>query len=166
MSSVNKVIILGNLGKDPEVRKTASGQSVTTLTIATTDRYISKSGESQEKTEWHSVVLWARLADLAGQYLRKGRSVYIEGRLETRSWDDRDGQKRYKTEIVASDMKFIGPKPEGSGNYAPSAAMAGAAASGGYSKSTPPAAEPPYPDYDFNQAPPPAGGGFEDDLPF
>jgi len=106
--SVNKVILIGNLGKDPELKHTSSGTAVATMTIATNERFKDKSGEWQDRTEWHNVVLWQRLAEIASEYLKKGRSVYVEGRLQTRSWEDKQGQKRYTTEIVASDLVLLG----------------------------------------------------------
>lgn len=109
MASVNKVILLGNLGADPEVRFTPSGQAVANFRMATTDSWTDRaSGQRQERTEWHRIVVWGKLAELAGEYLSKGRQVYVEGRLQTRQWDDRDGQKRYTTEIVANAMQFLG----------------------------------------------------------
>lgn len=118
MASVNKVIIVGNLGKDPELKRTPSGAPVTDFSVATTERFTDKSGNRKEETEWHNVVLWNKLAENASQYLRKGSSVYIEGKLKTRSWDD-NGQKRYRTEIIASAMQFLDGKPQeqGGGNY-------------------------------------------------
>ena len=111
--SVNKVILLGNLGKDPEVKYTPSGAPVAKLTLATNERYKDKGGEWQDRTEWHNVVLWQRLAEIAGEYLKKGSKVYIEGRLQTRSWDDKQtNQKRYMTEIVASDLVLLGGRGE------------------------------------------------------
>lgn len=106
--SVNKVILIGNLGKDPELKHTSNGTAVATMTVATNERYKDKNGEWQDKTEWHTVVLWQRLAEIAAEYLKKGRSVYVEGRLQTRSWEDKQGQKRYTTEIVASDLVLLG----------------------------------------------------------
>jgi single-strand DNA-binding protein len=106
--SVNKVILVGNLGKDPELKHTSSGTAVATMTLATNERYKDRNGEWQDRTEWHNVVLWQRLAEIAAEYLRKGRSVYVEGRLQTRSWEDKQGQKRYTTEIVASDLVLLG----------------------------------------------------------
>lgn len=106
MSGVNKVILLGRLGQDPEVRMTPSGQQVCKLRLATSETWM-KEGQKEEKTEWHTVVLWARQAELAGKFLRKGRNVYVEGRLQTRSWDGPDGQKRYATEVVATQMQFV-----------------------------------------------------------
>jgi single-strand DNA-binding protein len=106
--SVNKVILIGNLGKDPELKHTSGGTAVATMTVATNERFKDKSGEWQDRTEWHNVVLWQRLAEIAAEYLKKGRSVYVEGRLQTRSWEDKQGQKRYTTEIVASDLVLLG----------------------------------------------------------
>ena len=106
--SVNKVILVGNLGKDPELKHTGSGTAVATMTVATNERFKDKNGEWQDRTEWHNVVLWQRLAEIAAEYLKKGRSVYVEGRLQTRSWEDKQGQKRYTTEIVASDLVLLG----------------------------------------------------------
>jgi single-strand DNA-binding protein len=114
--SVNKVILLGNLGKDPEVKYTPSGTPVAKITLATNERFKDKSGEWQDRTEWHNVVLWQRLAEIAGEYLKKGGKVYIEGRLQTRSWDDKtSGQKKYMTEVVASDLVLLGGRGEGGG---------------------------------------------------
>lgn len=109
MSGVNKVIIVGNLGKDPEVK--AAGQTtVANFSLATSESYTDKSGKKQDKTEWHKVVAWGKLAELAGQYLKKGRQVYVEGKLQTREWE-KDGQKRYTTEVVATNITFLGSKP-------------------------------------------------------
>ena len=108
MAGVNKVILVGNLGRDPELRRTQSGSSVASFSLATTERWSDKSGERKDRTEWHNIVAWGKLADLANQYLKKGRSVYIEGRITNRSWDDKDGNKRYKTEIVANQIQFLG----------------------------------------------------------
>lgn len=106
--SVNKVILVGNLGKDPELRYTPSGAAVVTFSLATTERYKDRDGNRQEKTEWHNVVAWRQLAEICGKYLHKGKQVYIEGRIQTRSYDDRDGNKRYITEIVADQMQMLG----------------------------------------------------------
>jgi len=108
MASVNKVILLGNLGRDPETRYTTGGDAVTNLRIATTETWKDKSGEKQEKTEWHSVVLFGRQAEIAGEYLKKGRSVYIEGRLQTRKYTDKEGVEKYSTEIVGDRMQLLG----------------------------------------------------------
>ncbi|HEX8012438.1 MAG TPA: single-stranded DNA-binding protein [Casimicrobiaceae bacterium] len=119
MASVNKVILVGNLGRDPETRYTTSGDAVTNIRVATTDTWKDKNGEKQEKTEWHTVVFFGRQAEIAGEYLKKGRQVYIEGRLQTRKWQDKDGQDRYTTEIIADRMQMLGSR-EGGG--APAAA--------------------------------------------
>lgn len=136
MASVNKVILLGNLGRDPETRYTTGGDPVTNLRIATSEQWKDKSGEKQERTEWHTVVLFGRQAEVAGEYLKKGRSVYIEGRLQTRKWQDKDGQDRYSTEIVADRMQLIGSaRDAGSGGGGDvefgSAPARGAGAAGG-----------------------------------
>lgn len=108
MASVNKVILLGNLGRDPETRYTTGGDAVTNLSIATSEQWKDKNGEKQERTEWHRVVLFGRQAEIAGEYLKKGRSVYIEGRLQTRKYTDKDGVEKYSTEIVGDRMQLIG----------------------------------------------------------
>jgi single-strand DNA-binding protein len=121
MSSVNKVILIGHAGKDSEVRYTASGGAVANVSIATNEVWKDKqSGESQEHTEWHNVAFFGRLAEIAGEYLRKGRQVYVEGRLQTRKWQDKNGQDRYTTEIVATEMKLLGSR-DGTGNGTTSA---------------------------------------------
>jgi single-strand DNA-binding protein len=114
MASVNKVILVGNLGRDPETRYTTGGDAVTNIRVATTDTWKDKNGDKQEKTEWHTVVFFGRQAEIAGEYLKKGRQVYIEGRLQTRKWQDKEGQDRYTTEIVADRMQMLGSR-EGSG---------------------------------------------------
>ena len=115
--SVNKVILLGNLGKDPEVKFTPQGTAVAKLALATNERYKDKEGQWQDRTEWHNVVLWQRLAEIAGEYLKKGSKVYIEGRLQTRSWEDKQtNQKKYMTEVVASDLVLLGGRGEGAGD--------------------------------------------------
>ena len=108
MSGVNKVILIGRLGQDPEVRYTPSGQAVANFSMATSENWTGKDGQKQERTEWHKIVVWGRLAELCKDYLRKGRQVYIDGKLQTRSWDDKDGKKRYTTEIVANAVQFLG----------------------------------------------------------
>jgi single-strand DNA-binding protein len=115
MASVNKVILVGNLGKDPETRYTTGGEAVTNIRIATTDTWKDKAGEKQEKTEWHSVVFFGRQAEIAGEYLKKGRQIYVEGRLQTRKWQDKEGQDRYTTEIVADRMQMLGSREGGGG---------------------------------------------------
>ena len=114
--SVNKVILVGNLGKDPEVKYTPQGTAVAKITLATNESFKDKDGQWQERTEWHNVVLWARLAEIAGEYLKKGNKVYIEGRLQTRSWEDKQtNQKKYMTEVVAATMVLLGGRGEGGG---------------------------------------------------
>jgi single-strand DNA-binding protein len=108
MASVNKVILVGNLGRDPEVRLMANGEAVCNFSIATTDSWKDKSGTKQEKTEWHNIVMYRKLAEIAGEYLKKGRPVYIEGRLQTNKWQTKEGQDRYTTEIVADQMQMLG----------------------------------------------------------
>ena len=112
MSGVNKVILVGNLGANPEIRHTQGGQTVANLRLATTERWTDKSGQRQEATEWHRVVVWGKLADIAGQYLTKGRQVYVEGSIRTRQWQDQQGQKRYSTEIVARNLQMLGGRGE------------------------------------------------------
>ena len=104
---VNKVILIGNLGADPELKYTPSGVPVVNFSLATSESWTDKSGERQERTEWHRIVLWRKLAEIAGQYLRKGSKLYVEGKLQTRSWDDQSGQKRYTTEVVVNDMQML-----------------------------------------------------------
>jgi single-strand DNA-binding protein len=131
MASVNKVIIVGNLGRDPEVRYTPNGESITNVTIATTDTWKDKAtGEKKEATEWHRVVFFGKLAEIAGQYLKKGRQVYVEGALRTRKWTDKEGQERYTTEIVANEMKMLGSR-EGMSDAPPRESGGGAQAAGG-----------------------------------
>ena len=115
MASLNKVMLIGNLGKDPEVRYTASGTAVASFSLATSERFKNKNGEWEDKTEWHNITLWARQAEIAGEYLAKGKTVYIEGRLQTRKWQDKDGKDRYTTEIVGEKMVMLSGKGEGGG---------------------------------------------------
>jgi single-strand DNA-binding protein len=124
MAGINKVILIGRLGSDPEVRYTPSGVAVANFNIATSEEWKDKdTGEKRERTEWHRIVVWRRLGEICGEYLSKGRQVYVEGRLQTRDWEDRDGNKRYTTEIVATDVQFLGSRdssdsgrPRGSGS--------------------------------------------------
>lgn len=120
-SSVNKVILIGRLGKDPEIRSTPQGTTVAKFTLATDERFTDRSGEKQERTEWHNIVAWSKLAEICGQYLKKGKLVYIEGSLRTDSWEDKEsGQKRYRTEIVAQNMQMLDRKGDeggGGGSY-------------------------------------------------
>ena len=156
---VNKVILLGNLGADPETRYTASGSAVTNIRLATTDSWRDRqSGEQQERTEWHRVVFFGRLAEIAAEYLRKGRQCYVEGRIQTRKWQGQDGQDRYTTEIVASEMQLLGGR-EGGGGAAPprrgrDEAPGSAWPAGGGSTGAPPAPRSGPPD------------DFDDDIPF
>ena len=108
MAGVNKVIIIGRLGADPEVKAVSANNNVARLSIATSEAWTDRDGQKQERTEWHRVVAWGRLAELCGKYLSKGRQVFVEGRLQTRSWEDQQGQKRYTTEIVANNVQFLG----------------------------------------------------------
>ena len=112
MASVNKVIIVGNLGRDPEIRYTTSGTAVCNFSLATSETFKDKAGEKQEKTEWHNIQCWGKLAELAGEYLAKGKTIYLEGRLQTRKWQDKNGVDRYTTEIVAEKIQFLSPKGE------------------------------------------------------
>ena len=149
MASVNRVILVGNLGKDPELRYMPDGAAVTGVSIATTESWKGKSGEKQEKTEWHRVSFFGRLAETANQYLRKGSQVYIEGRIQTRKWQDKEGQDRYTTEIVADRMQMLSGR---AGQDAPSAEE--------------PARPEPNPVRSRGPAPAQSGGGFDDDIPF
>jgi len=143
MAAVNKAIILGNLGRDPEVRYTTDGNAVTTFSVATTETRKDRDGNSQEHTEWHRIVVFGRLAEVCGEYLAKGRSVYVEGSIRTRSWDDREGNKRYTTEIVGRTVQFLSPRGEG----------------GRQSRSEAP---PPEDDFTYEEG----GGMTDDDVPF
>jgi single-strand DNA-binding protein len=158
--SVNKAILVGRLGRDPETRYTAGGQAVANFTLATDETFKDRSGERQKRTEWHRVVLWGKLAEIAQQYLKKGQLVYIEGRIQSRQWEDkRDGQKRTTTEIVANVMRMLGSRADG--------AAAGAAAGAGGGTSHGRSA-----DADFDVAPPPAEDSVtgpeisDEDIPF
>ena len=113
--SVNKAILVGNLGKDPELRYTPSGTAVATFSLATTERYKDRDGNRQEKTEWHNIVAWRQLAEICGKFLHKGKQVYIEGKIQNRSYDDRDGNRRYITEIVADQMQMLGSRDDNQG---------------------------------------------------
>lgn len=112
MSGVNKVIIVGRLGADPELKTVGSGQQVARLSVATSENWVDREGQKQERTEWHRIVVWGKLADIVGRHLAKGRQVYVEGRLQTRSWEDQQGQKRYATEIIANNIQFLGAPGE------------------------------------------------------
>ena len=159
---VNKVILVGNLGKDPETRYMPSGSAVTNLTLATSESWKDKqSGEAQERTEWHKVAMFGRLAEIAAEYLRKGSQIYIEGKLRTRKWQDKEGKDRWTTEIVADEMQMLGSKGGGGASAAAGAgAMGGAAAAGGSSSSSGGGGRAAVND---SGAPP---GDFDDDIPF
>ena len=141
---VNKVILIGNLGGDPEVRFTPDGVAVANFSLATTESWKDRNGERQERTEWHRLVLWRQLAEIAKNYLRKGSKLYVEGKLQTRSWDDQSGQKRYTTEVVVNEMEMLDSREGGGGNM------------GGGGSDPGPSQPPPY-----NPQ-----GGDDDDLPF
>lgn len=131
--SVNKVILVGNLGKDPEVKYTPSGVPVAKFSLATNERYKDKAGEWQDRTEWHNIVAWQRLAEIVGEYVKKGSKIYIEGRLQTSSWEDKQsGEKKYRTEIVAHDLVLLGGRGEGG----ESQASRGASANAGFDQRT------------------------------
>ena len=141
---INKAILIGNLGADPEIRYTQSGTQVATFTIATTERWKDKEGQMQESTEWHRIVAWARLAEICGEYLNKGSRVYIEGRIQTRKWQDQSGNDRYTTEIIAKEMKMLSPR--------------GGESSGGHGGSSGKDS--------FPEQPPGYGDGMGEDVPF
>lgn len=153
--SLNRVQLIGNLGKDPEIKYTPQGTPVAKITIATNERFKDKSGEWQDRTEWHNVVLWQRLAEIAGEYLKKGRQVFIEGRLQTRSWDDKQtGQKKYMTEIVANDLILLGGGGRGEGGGGGDFGGSSRGSSNNFDQRTP--------------EPEPAGSGpiTDEDIPF
>lgn len=175
MASINKVILIGNLGRDPEVRYTANGAAVCSLRLATTRNWKDRnSGERMEETEWHSVVLYDRLAEIAGEYLKKGRSCYIEGRLKTRKWQDKDGHDRYTTEIVADSMQLLGGRDSMGGGDEAGGSYGGAEAAPSRPMARPAAARPapamaaPAPVARPVSAPKPATSfdDMDDDIPF
>ncbi len=130
--SVNKVILVGNLGKDPEMKMTPQGKPVAKFSLATNERYKDKDGQWQDRTEWHNIVLWERLAEVAGEYLKKGGKVYIEGRIRTDSWDDKQtGQKKYMTNIIGSDLVLLGGRGEGSEHAGSSRGSSTSSSAGG-----------------------------------
>ncbi|MCK5606736.1 single-stranded DNA-binding protein [Candidatus Pacearchaeota archaeon] len=114
MGSVNKVILVGNLGRDPEVRYTKAGQAVASFSLATSEKWTGKDGNKEEKTEWHKIIAWGKLGEVCGEYLNKGKQIYIEGRLQTREWEDKEGVKHHTTEIVANNMTMLGQAGSGS----------------------------------------------------
>ena len=154
MASVNKVILIGNLGRDPETRYAPSGGAICNVRLATTRNWKDKAtGEKKEETEWHRIVFFDRLAEIAGEYLKKGRSVYVEGRLKTRKWQDKDGVEKYTTEIIAEEMQLLGSRDGGGGggDFGGASAGGGGGGGGGYSREREPA-----PDF----------GDMDDDIPF
>lgn len=165
MASVNKVILVGNLGRDPEVRYSSEGSAICNISIATTSNWKDKSsGERREETEWHRVVMYNRLAEIAGEYLRKGRPVYIEGRLRTRKWQNKEGQDQYTTEVIADQMQMLGGRDGMGGGEGGGGGSAGA---GSYEGGSRPAARPQA----QRPAAPAAGssanlGDLDDDIPF
>lgn len=160
MASINKVILIGNLGRDPEVRYTPNGAAICNVTIATSRNWKDKtSGEKVEETEWHRVVFYDRLAEIAGEYLKKGRSIYVEGRLKTRKWQDKEGVDKYTTEIVANEMQMLGSR-EGLGGGDDSAARAQGREGGGEAGARPAASKP------AAQKSPTGFDDMDDDIPF
>ena len=178
--SVNKAIIIGRLGADPEVRYTQSGQSVANFNVATDESWTDKSGQKQEKVEWHRIVVWGRQAEHCGEYLRKGREVYIEGRIETREWQDRDGQRRFTTEIKAQNVTFLGSRNDNNSDSNRNTSQAPAAGPATYQQATPAAnptnqaagpayannAPAPGPQAQPAQPGPPGPEFNDDDIPF
>jgi single-strand DNA-binding protein len=154
--SVNKVILVGRLGKDPETRYMTSGEAVTNATLATSENWKDKSGEKQEKTEWHNLVFYRRLAEIAGEYLKKGAQVYIEGKLQTRKYQTKEGQERYTTEIIVNEMQMLGSKG-GAGSFE---VVENQSASSAPARSSAPAAKPAAPAGKSNF------DNFDDDIPF
>lgn len=156
--SVNKAILVGRLGKDPETRYMTSGEAVTNVSLATSERYKNKSGEKQERTEWHNLVFYRRLAEIAGEYLNKGSLIYVEGRIQTRKWQDKEGKDRYTTEIVVNEMKMLGSKADDSSGRSES--------SSGHTQDAPaqrqaPAPRQPQAKSNFDNF-----DNFDDDIPF
>jgi single-strand DNA-binding protein len=157
--SVNKATLIGHLGKDPEVRYLPSGEAVANVTLATSETWKDKSGEKQEKTEWHNVVFFKRLAEIVGEYLKKGSLIYVEGRITTEKWQDKEGKDRYTTKIVASEMKMLGGRPSGSSNFEVVDNQQESPARATPSRAAPPAAKPaPAAKSNFDN--------FDDDIPF
>lgn len=170
MASVNKVILVGNLGRDPEIRYTPNGSAVCNVSLATTRSWKNKdSGDKQEETEWHRVVFFDKLAEIAGEYLKKGRSVYVEGRLKTRKWQDKDGVEKYTTEIVVTDMQMLGGRDgagQGGGAAAGEDSGYGGGGGGGYERPAP-ASRPAAAASNRPAAKSPTGfDAMDDDIPF
>jgi single-strand DNA-binding protein len=173
MRSLNKVLLIGNLGSDPEVRRTQGGQSVATFRLATNESWGDKSGERQERTEWHRVVAWGRLAEIVGEYMKKGRQVYVEGRIQTRQWQDQQGQTRYMTEVVALSIMMLGGRGGGmdgadaGADEGATGGRTGGRSSGGYGGSGGRQSPPPQTDeYPEEEMGPVASGDEDSDLPF
>lgn len=168
MASVNKVILVGNLGRDPEVRYMPNGEAVCNFSIATTDSWKDKAGAKQERTEWHNIVMYRKLAEIAGEYLKKGRPVYVEGRLQTRKWQTKEGQDRYTTEIIADQMQMLGGRDGGGSNASYDGGMD--QSSGGADYNQAPSQTSSKPAQTQSSAKPVASGSgfddFEDDIPF
>jgi len=132
MAGVNKAILIGNLGRDPELRYTQNGQAVVNFTLATSENWTDKSGQRVERTEWHRIVVWGKVGELCAQYLSKGRTVYVEGRIQTREWEDKEGNKRFTTEINAQTVQFLGgPRGEGGGSAGSGRGSSGSGGGGG-----------------------------------
>ncbi len=152
--SVNKVILVGRLGKDPETRYMPNGEAVTNATLATSENWKDKSGEKQEKTEWHNLVFYRRLAEIAGEYLKKGSQIYVEGKLQTRKWQTKEGQDRYTTEIIVNEMTMLGGKSSGSSSFE----VVDKPAAGEQASAAPSAKRPAPAKSNFDN--------FDDDIPF
>ena len=169
MASVNKVILVGNLGKDPEVRFMPNGEAVCNFSIATTDSWKDKSGAKQERTEWHNIVMYRKLAEIAGEYLKKGRPVYVEGRLQTRKWQTKEGQDRYTTEIIADQMQMLGGRDGAGSNASYDGGMDQSSGSNDFDQSSLNQATAKQAPAQSAAKPAAAGSGFddfEDDIPF
>ena len=165
---VNKVILIGNLGADPEVRFTPGGQAVANFRIATSDSWTDKNGQKQERTEWHRIVVWGKLAELCGEYLKKGRQCYVEGRLQTREWTDKENKKNYTTEVVANTVQFLGSRDgagagEGGGGFSRGPRSGGGGGGGASRGGGDDYGAPPPGMDDHNQG---GHGGGDDDIPF
>lgn len=169
MASVNKVILVGNLGKDPEVRFMPNGEAVCNFSIATTDSWKDKSGAKQERTEWHNIVMYRKLAEIAGEYLKKGRPVYVEGRLQTRKWQTKEGQDRYTTEVIADQMQMLGGRDGAGSNSSYDGSMDQSSGSSDFDQSSSNQAPAKQAPAQAVAKPATAGSGFddfEDDIPF
>jgi single-strand DNA-binding protein len=156
--SVNKVILVGRLGKDPETRYMTNGEAVTNATLATSENWKDKSGEKQEKTEWHNLVFYRRLAEVAGEYLKKGAQVYVEGKIQTRKYQTKEGQERYTTEIIVNEMQMLGSKSGGAGSFEVVENQSSSSAPARSAPATKPAAAAPAGKGNFDN--------FDDDIPF